>query len=131
MKIRTGGSLDMFDHLFTPIKIRGLTLANRIILPAMGTRMAGEKGEITDRLIAYHAERARGGCALNIVEVAAVHRPSSPAFCLDLRRFADRRASASDGCDPCGGAERPVSSSGRAAWRCPWIQRRRSCCHRT
>lgn len=69
----------MFDHLFTPIKIRGLTLANRIILPAMGTRMAGEKGEITDRLIAYHAERARGGCALNIVEVAAVHRPSSPA----------------------------------------------------
>lgn len=69
----------MFEHLLFPIKIRGLELKNRIILPAMGTRMASEKGEITDRLIAYHAARAKGGCGLNIVEVAAVHRPSSPA----------------------------------------------------
>ena len=69
----------MFDHLLSPIKIRGLQLKNRIILPAMGTRMASEKGEITDRLIAYHAARAKGGSGLNIVEVAAVHRPSSPA----------------------------------------------------
>ncbi len=69
----------MFEHLLSPIKIRGLELKNRIILPAMGTRMANEKGEITDRLIAYHAARAKGGCGLNIVEVAAVHRPSSPA----------------------------------------------------
>lgn len=69
----------MFEHLLSPIKIRGLELKNRIILPAMGTRMASEKGEITDRLIAYHAARAKGGCGLNIVEVAAVHRPSSPA----------------------------------------------------
>ncbi|ERK44934.1 FAD-dependent oxidoreductase [Faecalitalea cylindroides] len=69
----------MFEHLLSPIKIRGLELKNRIILPAMGTRMASEKGEITDRLIAYHAARAKGGCGLNIVEVTAVHRPSSPA----------------------------------------------------
>lgn len=69
----------MFEHLLSPIKIRGLELKNRIILPAMGTRMASEKGEITDRLIAYHAARTKGGCGLNIVEVAAVHRPSSPA----------------------------------------------------
>lgn len=69
----------MFEHLLSPIKIRGLELKSRIILPAMGTRMANEKGEITDRLIAYHAARAKGGCGLNIVEVAAVHRPSSPA----------------------------------------------------
>lgn len=69
----------MFEHLLSPIKIRGLELKNRIILPAMGTRMASERGEITDRLIAYHAARAKGGCGLNIVEVAAVHRPSSPA----------------------------------------------------
>ena len=60
----------MFEHLLSPIKIRGLELKNRIILPAMGTRMASEKGEITDRLIAYHAARAKGGCGLNIVEVA-------------------------------------------------------------
>ena len=61
----------MFEHLFAPIKIRDMELKNRIILPAMGTRMAAENGAVTDKLIAYHAARAKGGCALNIVEVAA------------------------------------------------------------
>ncbi len=65
----------MFEHLFAPIKIRDMELKNRIILPAMGTRMAAENGAVTDKLIAYHAARAKGGCALNIVEVAAVHTP--------------------------------------------------------
>lgn len=60
----------MFEHLFAPIKIRDMELKNRIILPAMGTRMAAENGAVTDKLIAYHAARAKGGCALNIVEVA-------------------------------------------------------------
>lgn len=41
--------------------------------------MADENGAVTDKLIAYHAARAKGGCALNIVEVAAVHTPSAPA----------------------------------------------------
>lgn len=60
----------MFEHLFAPIKIRDMELKNRIILPAMGTRMAAENGAVTDKLIAYHAARAKGGCALNIVEVS-------------------------------------------------------------
>lgn len=29
----------MFEHVFAPIKIREMELKNRIILPAMGTRM--------------------------------------------------------------------------------------------
>lgn len=69
----------MFEKLFTPIKIRGMELRNRIILPAMGTRMANDKSEITERLINYHVARTKGGCALNIVEVASVHTPSAPA----------------------------------------------------
>ena len=73
-----------FNNLFTSCDIRGLHLKNRIILPAMGTRMAGEKGEITPRLIAYHKARAKGGCALNIVEVAAVHTPSAPAHFVSI-----------------------------------------------
>lgn len=73
-----------FNQLFTDCNIRGLHLKNRIILPAMGTRMAGEKGEITPRLIAYHKARAKGGCALNIVEVAAVHTPSAPAHFVSI-----------------------------------------------
>lgn len=74
----------MYDRLFSPIQIRGLELKNRVVLPAMGTRMAGEKGEITPRLAAYHAARAAGGCGLNIVEVAAVHTPSAPAHFVSI-----------------------------------------------
>lgn len=74
----------MFEHLFAPIRIRDMELKNRIILPAMGTRMADEHSAITDKLIAYHAARAKGGCALNIVEVAAVHTPSAPAHFVSI-----------------------------------------------
>ncbi|WP_461816087.1 bile acid Fe-S flavoenzyme BaiCD [Faecalimonas sp.] len=74
----------MFEHVFTPIRIRDMELKNRIIMPAMGTRMADEKGNVTDKLIAYHAARAKGGCALNIVEVAAVHTPSAPAHFVSI-----------------------------------------------
>ena len=74
----------MFEHLFAPIQIRDMELKNRIIMPAMGTRMADEKGFVTDKLIAYHAARAKGGCGLNIVEVAAVHTPSAPAHFVSI-----------------------------------------------
>lgn len=74
----------MFEHVFAPIKIRDMELKNRIIMPAMGTRMADENRAVTDKLVAYHAARAKGGCALNIVEVAAVHTPSAPAHFLSL-----------------------------------------------
>lgn len=74
----------MFKHVFAPIKIRDMELKNRIILPAMGTRMAAEDGSVTDKLIAYHAARAKGGCGLNIVEVAAVHTPSAPAHFVSI-----------------------------------------------
>ncbi|MEG2206136.1 MAG: FAD-dependent oxidoreductase [Oscillospiraceae bacterium] len=74
----------MFEKLFTPIQIRGMKLENRIIMPAMGTRMASETGEVTQRLIAYHAARAKGGSGLNIVEVASVHTPSAPAHFVSI-----------------------------------------------
>lgn len=67
----------MYDMLFAPVKIRGMELKNRVIFPAMGTRMA-ENRAVTDRLIQYHVARVKGGCGLNIVEVAAVHTPSAP-----------------------------------------------------
>ena len=31
-----------YPHLFSPIKIRGMELKNRIVLPAMGTKFAHE-----------------------------------------------------------------------------------------
>lgn len=58
--------------LYVPTQIGRLRLRNRFIQPAMHTRFATEHGQVTDRLIAYHAERARGGVALIVLENTAV-----------------------------------------------------------
>lgn len=54
----------MFEKLFTPIKIRGMELKHRIIMPAMGTKFSGNTSFVTPTLIHYHAARAKGGEAL-------------------------------------------------------------------
>ncbi|MEG2705986.1 MAG: FAD-dependent oxidoreductase [Erysipelotrichaceae bacterium] len=74
----------MYKKLFSPCKIKGLTLKNRVIMPAMGTRMADETSHITQRLIDYHAARAKGGCGLNIVEVSSVQTLSAPAHFVSI-----------------------------------------------
>ena len=76
-KKSANGGKNMYNKLFSPLKIRGMELKNRAIFPAMGTRMA-ENRAVTDRLIQYHVARVKGGCGLNIVEVSSVHTPSAP-----------------------------------------------------
>ena len=61
-----------FTKLFSPVNIRGLVLKNRIVMPSMLTHMASVNGEVTDRLVAYYAERARGGVGLIFPEATAV-----------------------------------------------------------
>jgi 2,4-dienoyl-CoA reductase-like NADH-dependent reductase (Old Yellow Enzyme family)/thioredoxin reductase len=61
-----------FPHLFSPLTIGGVSIANRIVSSGHDTVMA-EDGRITDRLIAYHEARARGGAGLIVVQVAGVH----------------------------------------------------------
>lgn len=61
-----------YDALFSPIKIRGLELKNRIILPGMNTKMTKNKHDIGDNLIQYHVARAKAGCAMNIFECVAI-----------------------------------------------------------
>ena len=61
-----------YDALFSPIKIRGLELKNRVVLPGMNTKMVKNKDNVADDLVAYHAVRAAGGCGLNMVEIVSV-----------------------------------------------------------
>jgi 2,4-dienoyl-CoA reductase-like NADH-dependent reductase (Old Yellow Enzyme family)/thioredoxin reductase len=58
--------------LFEPIKIGELELQNRIIMAAMVTNFATQDGFVTDRLIDYHVNIAKGGCALNVTESSYV-----------------------------------------------------------
>ncbi|MDA3898496.1 MAG: FAD-dependent oxidoreductase [Desulfobacteraceae bacterium] len=61
----------MKDPLFKPIKINSLELKNRIYLPAMHLGMANNF-EVTDQIVEFYAERARGGVGMICVGYATV-----------------------------------------------------------
>ena len=63
------------DHVFSPIDVGPVRLANRVVRSAQITGLG--VGGIGPELIAYHEARARGGVGLTILEMAFVH-PSSP-----------------------------------------------------
>ncbi len=86
----------MKDPLFEPIRINQLELKNRIYMPAMHMNMAANF-EVTDQLIDFYAERARGGVAVITVGYATVDAYSGnatnigahkDAFIPGLRRLA-------------------------------------------
>jgi len=63
----------MAASLWDPIRLGGLELRNRTVMPAMGTGYASDRGEVTPRLLAYLRRRAEGGVGLVITEICAVH----------------------------------------------------------
>jgi 2,4-dienoyl-CoA reductase-like NADH-dependent reductase (Old Yellow Enzyme family) len=77
------------EHLFSPVRIAGLTLENRAVMPPMGTGYGGTDGTVTDRLVAYLARRAAGGVGLIITEVCAVD-PRGKGFPTEIGAWSDR-----------------------------------------
>ena len=61
----------MMDPLFKPITINRLDIKNRIYLPAMHLGMAVDF-QVTEQLVAFYAERARGGVGMICVGYATV-----------------------------------------------------------
>jgi 2,4-dienoyl-CoA reductase (NADPH2) len=55
-----------FLHLFSPITVQNMDLKNRIVMTAMHLGYT-PKGEVTDQLVNFYTERARGGVGLTIV----------------------------------------------------------------
>ncbi|WP_340266839.1 oxidoreductase [Sphingobium mellinum] len=74
----------MYDRVFSPLKIGSVEVPNRIVRPAHVTMLARREA-VTDDLIAYHLERARGGVGLSIIEACSVH----PSFYLSLINWDD------------------------------------------
>ncbi len=62
----------MFENLASPLTIRSRTFRNRIFSSGHQTLLA-RGGLITDRFVAYHEARARGGAGLIITEAASAH----------------------------------------------------------
>ena len=61
----------MNDPLFQPLRINRLEIKNRIFMPAMHLNMA-RSFHVTDRLVDFYAERARGGAGMITVGYATV-----------------------------------------------------------
>ncbi len=74
----------MFNHLFSQIDVGGLRLKNRIVMTAMHLNYTPD-GEVTDRLIAFYQERARGGTALIIVGGCTIDEYSGGTGMINLR----------------------------------------------
>lgn len=79
-----GGVIMECNHIFKPITIRGCTFDNRIIMPSMGTLMTGEDSMVTQRMIDYYVERAKGGAALIFVECASIWPESTQGYALGI-----------------------------------------------
>jgi len=61
-----------FSLIFSPFTIGGLRLKNRILMAAMGNNFSDPQGTVSNRAIAYYAQRARGGAGLIITEASPV-----------------------------------------------------------
>ncbi len=64
-----------FEKLFQPCNIGNLQLKNRVVMPSMGNNFGSEDGCVTERLVAYYNERAKGGSGLIITEMVCMDSP--------------------------------------------------------
>jgi 2,4-dienoyl-CoA reductase-like NADH-dependent reductase (Old Yellow Enzyme family)/thioredoxin reductase len=77
------------QNLLSPIKIKTMELANRVVLPPMGTNLGNPDGSVSEANLAYLKRMAKGGAGLIIIEVCAVH-PSAPSIDSELCVYDDR-----------------------------------------
>ena len=76
--------------LFEPIQIGSMKLRNRIVMPPMTTSFANETGAVTERLVDYYVERARGKVGLIVVEAACVESVLGRLIISQLRIDSDK-----------------------------------------
>ena len=64
-----------FPKLFEPTRIGKMEIKNRIVMPPMGTNMGTPDGYVTEEVVCYYRERAKGGVGLIVVETTCVDAP--------------------------------------------------------
>ncbi len=63
-----------FEPLFRSMQFGSVTARNRVVMAPMVTNFSGPDDEVTDRQVAYYAERARGGAGTIVVEASPIRR---------------------------------------------------------
>ena len=65
---------ELYPHLFSPITFRGMTVKNRIFLPPMKTNYVNPDPTLSDQIIDYYVEMAKGGIGLITTEAAEIDK---------------------------------------------------------
>ena len=65
--------------LMQPLRLKGVELRNRIVMAPMLSRLCNPDGVVSQKLIDYYAERAKGGVGLVIVEYCYIDEKESKA----------------------------------------------------
>ena len=64
--------MSQYPNLLSPFKMKGVTLPNRIVFPAVVNNYASKDGTVTDRLINFHQRIAENQVGLTITGATAV-----------------------------------------------------------
>src|SRR5262249_11625590 len=99
-----------FPHLFSPFRLRGIEIRNRVLSTGHDTDL-GRHGLPSEALIAYQRARARGGAGLIVVQVVAVHESA--------RYTSEVLIGTSDSCIP---AFRPLFQAVRSEGASAFVQ---------
>lgn len=74
----------MYPLLFSPGKIGGLTIKNRIAMTAASASLSQPDGTMTEEMLAYYEKRAKGGVGLIITEMVCVDEERGVLFYREL-----------------------------------------------
>jgi 2,4-dienoyl-CoA reductase-like NADH-dependent reductase (Old Yellow Enzyme family) len=64
-------------RLLQPLDVNGMELANRVVVPAMVTRLSGEDGYVNADIVDRYVRYAQGRVGLIVVEATAIHQAKS------------------------------------------------------
>ena len=73
------------EKLFEPIRIGKLELKNRIVMAPINSHLGTELGTVSQRLIDYYVERAKGGVGLIVSDAMCIDWPAGKAGTSPLR----------------------------------------------
>ena len=67
-----------YQAILAPLRLGDVEIPNRVVRASHLTQYT-RQGEVTDKFVAYHEARARGGVGLSILESGTVDHAVSPA----------------------------------------------------
>jgi NADPH2 dehydrogenase len=79
----------MHDHLFSAMKVRGISLRNRLTMAPLYLGYAGEGGTISNVLLEHYRLMGQSGVALVVVENATVDHPQGSGSNRTIRADTD------------------------------------------